>query len=1708
MGKRRVQLWEPGKGRYILIDDRANEGAVVGVDLKNPDGTEFVPDDRTEFPPEPHKHDHKTDLWNVGDNTHDEIDDHIDNEADPHNSISWEAAPVTGSTLAWGSRMLTGQGGTDYTYTLDTLPTAFPAQDILLWHRAWIYEDNQITIFPTPGLSFRVAGENFAVDVPITMQAGSIARFVRQTNSVILVSITQNLWQNQSIVAFNQTGGTLTKGTVVRIIDSNANVSVVAPAQADAPETSRIVGLVAQDFGNGTRGIVQISGVMVGVDTSLFVEGDFVFLSPTAAGGMTATRPEPPNYASIIGQVLKQDAVNGWVLIIPDNIVVDDAGDLVFTPPEPANVVVSDTYQDLNGTDPTTRAPVIGTAPVATGGTWEVNALECERVETTGDARLVYDSGAADVEIEVQLTPGVIGTEVAYGIVFRNSGATYYTATFYDGIVYLQYFDGGSFIPITSNFAPLQVGVSGVLKVRVVSGTAEVFWDGNTVLTGSVSGFNLTSTEHGIRQNFVSAASPNTLFDNFSVVDLAPSGALQNIPSTIDNVQDAIEYLSLIKLEALGGSTLQVLAKASNADNDVEWITAPVSPSGGVALQYRWQSDITATDPGAGNIKVNNADQTLATELYVNDLTRNGNDAGFIWEDVVKGEYVGVWEEFGDNETIYYLITATQDNVGWHTLTVDHIPGTLGGLDNNQQCTVLLIPNPLNKLPLAGETEQVLAKATATDYDASWQYRQNWKGNWQPQEYLEGNVVFDNPWLMVANKTTTDRAAPQPLGAAEWAMPDVPAWANFQDTAVIASGHIYDFTNAGVIQGVRVWVPTTGPNITYRLAVLADGVYRNQDITAAIGDRAGEWVFLGTTSESVLAGAQISVWLETTNSGADTIITGGWNRGINSNTNPLTSEWNRNSSNTILRIDKTDLDTVGRTAELLGVVAGSTINIVETANVNASRTWITSTNAVDGGSAVTYNIVDVDIGPAGEPAVGVACTITITVPIPSAADFVGIVNGWVGTEPVWADVTSSLLLDGVDQGADPDNQYGVDINFQRYTASPDWDIQSAIGSGGVSGGGDSSPFPEAPTDGDSYLRRGSDASWQKGYDRTESDARYALTASGVPAGGVKWQSLYKVSSTDLDTGWLAFPHQLLGIGAGNSLSWGVGYKISGAQNNIAPDAAETDNPGCLYLNYSSGDCTLTPVLGQRFRTAGVNQPVDGTITIKPGQGVWLFPHTATVVGVWFNDVDKYTVAEVDALLAGKTDTGHTHLESDITDLGNYTLVGHTHLESDITDFGTYPDASASLVGFTPVVDGSSGWTECTYPGRWNINPADLSTLVWGERYNVSSARSLATPAVPDIDEARRGILVVSQCLTGQDVTLTIDGARRFRLNGTNQPLGGSVVLSPGEVAEYRYQTAAVVAINVWGGSSSTGIGEAPINGTPYVRQDGGWIPEGTSSGFVPEAPNDGQLYGRELEAWAVIDASLWSHSDIQNLGADDHTQYYNQARGDARYAQLVHTHTESQITDLDKYTQAQVDSGLAGKADTVHTHTESNITDLDKYTQAEVDALLAGSTITEDSGTWTPSISAGIGSPSYSTRNGTWYRVGNMVTASFDIQLTSKGTLGPGPTDQLKLSGLPFSSPSGNGFVYAANFAYIRGMAHLSNVWGQLLANSSEIAFQTDQGFEHWHSNLSSVYADGKSQNFGSTTHLDQVVFLVVGSITNSFQCRGSITYVTNDPFP
>jgi hypothetical protein len=78
----------------------------------------------------------------------------------------------------------------------------------------------------------------------------------------------------------------------------------------------------------------------------------------------------------------------------------------------------------------------------------------------------------------------------------------------------------------------------------------------------------------------------------------------------------------------------------------------------------------------------------------------------------------------------------------------------------------------------------------------------------------------------------------------------------------------------------------------------------------------------------------------------------------------------------------------------------------------------------------------------------------------------------------------------------------------------------------------------------------------------------------------------------------------------------------------------------------------------------------------------------------------------------------------------------------------------------------------------------------------------------------------------------------------------------------------------------------------------------------------------------VLSGTISDHGQLTGLSDDDHLQYHSDVRGDVRY----YTKTSLNAGQLDNryYTESEVDA---------LTWTESDITDLDKYTQAEVDTI-------------------------------------------------------------------------------------------------------------------------------------------------------------------------
>ncbi|MEO0037340.1 MAG: hypothetical protein RIQ59_551 [Bacteroidota bacterium] len=102
----------------------------------------------------------------------------------------------------------------------------------------------------------------------------------------------------------NQTGSTLTKGTVVYQSGVSGGKLLVAKALASVKFMSETtLGIVENDIPNNTDGNVVTSGTFTGFNTASFFENSILYLSDATAGTVTATKPSSPSYGISLGVV-------------------------------------------------------------------------------------------------------------------------------------------------------------------------------------------------------------------------------------------------------------------------------------------------------------------------------------------------------------------------------------------------------------------------------------------------------------------------------------------------------------------------------------------------------------------------------------------------------------------------------------------------------------------------------------------------------------------------------------------------------------------------------------------------------------------------------------------------------------------------------------------------------------------------------------------------------------------------------------------------------------------------------------------------------------------------------------------------------------------------------------------------------------------------------------------------------------------------------------------------------------------------------------------------------------------------------------------------------------------------------------------------------------------------------------------------------------
>jgi len=128
--------------------------------------------------------------------------------------------------------------------------------------------------------------------------------------------VTINLAQELVVRVYNGTGSTILNGQVVTGLGSIGGIISIQLVNSHVKAKSRLIGVATHDIENGTVGYVTRFGDVGGLNTSIYSEGDILYLD-SVDGGLTTSQPTDGGYSTIIGMVKEVHLTEGIIIVDP-----------------------------------------------------------------------------------------------------------------------------------------------------------------------------------------------------------------------------------------------------------------------------------------------------------------------------------------------------------------------------------------------------------------------------------------------------------------------------------------------------------------------------------------------------------------------------------------------------------------------------------------------------------------------------------------------------------------------------------------------------------------------------------------------------------------------------------------------------------------------------------------------------------------------------------------------------------------------------------------------------------------------------------------------------------------------------------------------------------------------------------------------------------------------------------------------------------------------------------------------------------------------------------------------------------------------------------------------------------------------------------------------------------------------------------------------
>lgn len=145
-------------------------------------------------------------------------------------------------------------------------------------------------------------------------------------------------------MCYNGTGSTIAKGSVVYISGGQGQRPSITLARADSDSTSaRTFGVVAEAIANGAEGVVVEYGIVHGLDTSTYTNGQTLYLSGTTAGAVQTTKPVAPTHLVYVANVISVSSTAGRIFVkVQNGYELEEIHDVLITGPTGGQALVYD----------------------------------------------------------------------------------------------------------------------------------------------------------------------------------------------------------------------------------------------------------------------------------------------------------------------------------------------------------------------------------------------------------------------------------------------------------------------------------------------------------------------------------------------------------------------------------------------------------------------------------------------------------------------------------------------------------------------------------------------------------------------------------------------------------------------------------------------------------------------------------------------------------------------------------------------------------------------------------------------------------------------------------------------------------------------------------------------------------------------------------------------------------------------------------------------------------------------------------------------------------------------------------------------------------------------------------------------------------------------------------------------------------------------